>query len=318
MKKTMPTFLGIGAHKAGTSWLYKQLTNHPEIWMPPVKELHFFDRSLRYPGSNDLVTSSPLDRALGSKHWERPRVRTGLRNIAKCLMAGEFRNTVWWSKWTFGKYNEDWYSGLFSQAVSYKACGDITPSYSILEKDDVVRIKAVNPDIKIIFMIRNPIERAWSAVRFNVDRGFSKISLDSDDEVITELKAPGYVLRGDYEHTLDTYLRYFDSRQILVCFYDAIKCDPIGLMSGITTFLDVSSFKESTIDNKTRVNVSPTRKMQGKVKEYLIETYTPMTNRIAERFGSYATRWDGIESPYYMKSGQAYPPIQLPPVLHPW
>ena len=39
-----PDFLCIGAQKAGTGWLYEQLREHPDFWMPPLKELHYFDR----------------------------------------------------------------------------------------------------------------------------------------------------------------------------------------------------------------------------------------------------------------------------------
>ena len=42
-----PDFLGIGAQKAGTTWLSHNLQLHPEVWMPPVKELHYFDEKIR-------------------------------------------------------------------------------------------------------------------------------------------------------------------------------------------------------------------------------------------------------------------------------
>ncbi len=38
-----PDFLGIGAQKSGTTWLYQNLAAHPQVWMPPVKELHYLD-----------------------------------------------------------------------------------------------------------------------------------------------------------------------------------------------------------------------------------------------------------------------------------
>src|SRR5438132_13721254 len=44
-----PDFLCVGAQKAGTSWLYRQLERHPDFWMPPVKELHYFDELSRVP-----------------------------------------------------------------------------------------------------------------------------------------------------------------------------------------------------------------------------------------------------------------------------
>jgi hypothetical protein len=42
-----PDFLCVGAQKGGTSWLYQQLESHPDFWMPPVKELHYFDKLSR-------------------------------------------------------------------------------------------------------------------------------------------------------------------------------------------------------------------------------------------------------------------------------
>ena len=43
-----PDFICIGAQKAGTRWLFDQLAFHPGFWMPPVKELHYLNRSKRF------------------------------------------------------------------------------------------------------------------------------------------------------------------------------------------------------------------------------------------------------------------------------
>src|SRR3954466_10680627 len=48
-KSAGPDFLCIGAQKGGTGWLYEQLRFHPDFWMPPLKELHYFDRQWRSP-----------------------------------------------------------------------------------------------------------------------------------------------------------------------------------------------------------------------------------------------------------------------------
>jgi len=41
-QETRPGFLVIGAQKCGTSWLHRHLSAHPDLWMPPGKELEFF------------------------------------------------------------------------------------------------------------------------------------------------------------------------------------------------------------------------------------------------------------------------------------
>ncbi len=313
-----PTFIGIGAHKAGTSWLFRELSKHPDIWIPYKKELHYFDRSPDYSSPNNLATSSPFSRLLGLKPWQLPTMLANQWDMLKFIARGDFHNVAWCMKWTFGYYNDDWYENLFSQAGTYKACGEITPSYAILKHEDLIKIKAMNADIKIIFLIRDPIERAWSAIRFHADRGFiNKNIVDSDDDIIAELKNPEMLLRGDYESTIDAYLQHFDSSQILVCFYDAISCDPVGLLSDITKFLEVPSFEESVIDNKTRVNMSPPREMSATVRDHLDTTYAPMIDRIGQSFGSYATMWGKTKKSVNINLHNHHSDTQLFPTFHP-
>src|SRR6267378_5844198 len=47
-----PDFLCVGVHKGGTTWLYQQLDSHPDFWMPPLKELHYFDQLSRVQRSS--------------------------------------------------------------------------------------------------------------------------------------------------------------------------------------------------------------------------------------------------------------------------
>lgn len=310
MKKNLPTFVGIGAQRAGTTWLYKQFVQHPEIWIPPIKELHVFDKKI-------LETPSPIERLFSSKKPERKTMIKGSQKIVKYLSELKLFTAQWWIKWVFGYYDNNWYRSLFSQGLSYPASGEITPKYAILAEKDVARLKDINPDLKIILMIRHPIERAWSAVRFFTSRGTFKIKINADDDIVKLLKTSRIVRHGDYERTLDIYLKYFDSQQILICFYDAILFDSVALLSGITNFLGVSSYQPEEVDDKTIVNSSPKHNISPKVKDYLIETYNPMINRLSKSLGSYATVWNEMQSSYQMEFYDKYPISKLSPIIHP-
>ncbi len=227
-----------------------------------------------------------------------------------------FSQAAWWTNWTFGYYDEEWYVNLFSPAGDHPARGEITPSYSILNPSDIARIQAINPDMKLVFMIRNPIERAWSGLRFSVAIGSTEIRLNSVNEVIARLETPRMLLRGDYERTLDNYLQFFPSSQILVCFYDAISRDPEGLIDSIARFLGVREFPANLVDAKTRVNASPKREMPEPIREYLLKKYTPMINRFSQRFGSYAAAWESGES-NGAESASGRHEASWPPTLHP-
>src|SRR5690349_9661304 len=50
--RAQPDFLCVGVHKGGTTWLYQQLDSHPDFWMPPLKELHYFDQLSRVQRSS--------------------------------------------------------------------------------------------------------------------------------------------------------------------------------------------------------------------------------------------------------------------------
>lgn len=317
-----PAFLGIGAHKAGTTWLYRKLIDHPEIYMPPRKEIHFFDRSPYYPSPNRLAISSPSKR-LSPRNiatldpTDRKKLLIDLARILACPLKGDFEQAMWYMNWVFGYYNDNWYSNLFSHSVSYSVSGEITPAYSMLEPDDINHVRKVNPDMKIIFLIRNPIERAWSAIRFDDGKGRLGINLESSDEIILALKSKSVVLRGDYERTLENYLKYFDSSQILVCFYDAIKNDPTKLLLDITNFLNVSAFGEGSVNYRKRVNPSKPREIPRDVKNYLHETYSPMIDRLAKSLGSYANIWSNTKEEINLKSKVEHFKSQLLPTLNP-
>lgn len=316
INKKLPTFLGIGAQKAGTSWLYRQLYQHPEVWMPPRKELDFFHRYPQYLSKNG--GNIPLV----AKYFS-PRIEEkgdAERNFAKMkdrLTEFKLLTALWWMQWLYGGYDENWYRRLFLQGIFHQASGEISPSYSLLEEEDVARIKAINPQVKIIFLIRHPIERIWSAFRFHTSQGDLKLDSDSDDEVIENLKLLQSIGLGEYERTLEVYLKYFDSKQILVGFYDAILCDPVGLMSSVTDFLEIAPYADGMITNETRVNASAPREMPHRVKDYLRENYSQITDRFAQEFGSYAKIWHDTGSSCETVSQTPYSLSELIPAFHP-
>ncbi len=316
MQDNRPNFLGIGAAKSGTTWLWAQLKKHPDIWLSPAKEIHFFDRSTAYPSPNRLATKSLKRRLLGAEDWERPEVIRGTTAVIYNVLRGRFKRSAWWWHWTYGNYDAAWYVNLFRQARPGQICGEITPAYAILEIEDIEAIRDINPEMKFIFIIRDPIERAWSGIRFSAARENYEINLDSLGKIRRRLMTPLMILRGDYERTLENYLRVFESSQVLVCFYDAISRNPNELAECITKFLGVSAFGPSTVDAATPINISPKHDMPGLIREHLIAQYGDMISRLSSRFGSYASEWeDRYDLAQMGKSNRA--PAARVPALHP-
>jgi hypothetical protein len=281
----MIDFLGIGAQKAGTTWLWAQLRRHPRIWMPPAKELHYFDRALHYPSPSFLATTRLRDRLRGKTAHDRQFRRMAWAQIRQALLRREWRTLRWNLRYFLGDCDDCWYASLFAQGQG-AVCGEITPSYSILESADVARVRALVPQVKILFLIRNPIERAWSQLRFEWTRGRLPETADLA-EIRAFLDDPAQILRSDYTRTLDTWEAHFPRAQIFTGFYDDIAACPDRLLAKVLDFLGL----EPIPAQGERVNVSIERPMPREIARQLAEKYLGELQRLSSRLGGHAETW---------------------------
>lgn len=221
-----PDFICIGAQKAGTGWLYEQLRNHPDFWMPPMKELHYFDR---------VVSAADTQRSLAPARKEQDRIR-----IARERALNQ-RDQDFLDKFArlSGPQTLDFeeYANLFA-AKGDLIAGDITPGYSTL--DDVVVEKVVGrfPDARVIFIARDPVERAWSQLSMYVRRGLIEEFDPGDVNQVTEhLRRPEVRARSYPSEIVRRWRRRVSPDRLMVCFFDELKSDPVRLRASIITFL---------------------------------------------------------------------------------
>ncbi|PYK36892.1 MAG: hypothetical protein DME60_13220 [Verrucomicrobia bacterium] len=158
-----PDFLCVGAQKAGTSWLYRQCEPHGDFWMPPLKELHYFNKLTK------------------AKRANPPRCRDE-RDI-------HFLESV--SRLSARPYIDmENYARLFAHKGS-RLSGDITPTYSMLNDEIIEQIVSYFPNLKVIFLARDPVERAWSQLSMGVRLGrISRFDATDPDAVIQRLLQP--------------------------------------------------------------------------------------------------------------------------------
>jgi hypothetical protein len=164
-----PDFICVGAQKGGTGWLFRQLALHPDFWMPPLKELHYFDQLSR------TQRAFPPRRKDERDLWFLDNMKT--------LSARSYIDL-------------ENYANLFEPKGSLLS-GDITPAYSMLNDEIIQPIVDHFPNLKVIFLARDPVERVWShlslAVRFGMMRPFD---INDIDEVTRNLLHPGVLLRS--------------------------------------------------------------------------------------------------------------------------
>ena len=155
--KRKPDFLCVGTPKCGTTWLYHNLKRHPQIWLPPVKEFHYFD-GLQIKQNSESGRRYYRGRWIRWKRQSDLQLRQLIRSRKKLL---SFEHHRWLFKYFLLPRSDRWYASLFPDDPS-RISGEIAPSYCWLNHSNIGRVHGINPDLKIIFMIRDPVERAWS------------------------------------------------------------------------------------------------------------------------------------------------------------
>lgn len=235
---TMPNFLIIGAQKAGTTALYHYLRQHPQIYMSPEKEAHFFsyeNEKLDFHGSS--------------------------RNL------------------TIPITNIDEYRKLFQKVSSEIAIGEASPSYLYIPKA-LERIQHYIPDVKIIAILRNPTDRAYSNFLQCVRNGCEPLT-DFKQAIQAEKARIGdprlhYVQKGFYSIQLKRFFDRFALKQIKVYLYEDLQNDPFSVLQDIFQFLGVD--KEFVPDVSSKYNVSGIPK--NKTLQVLMTGLTPISARL--------------------------------------
>jgi Sulfotransferase family len=285
-KATLPTFLGIGAPRAGTTWLHANLRKHPEIWLTPVKEVHYFDTRHRKRRRNNFYRRHLRKRA--RRYLRRTTYGERWRN-------GTLLSELAWDVHFFVPPRTNrWYQRIFRPDRG-QIGGEITPAYSILGPDVVREIHEINPELRVIYMLRDPIERSWSSAISELARrrGRSPERI-TEKQLLRHFERTAHVLRTDYLRTVDTWETVFGRDQMFVGFLDEVREAPADLLLRLYRFLRVSDSREHIPPDLTR-KVNSSREYSTAIPErvriHLAEIYLPQLHDLSERFGEPATGW---------------------------
>jgi hypothetical protein len=274
MKTNLPRFLVIGVQKAATSWLWVQLRTHPDVWLPPVKELHYFDHL--YIQSN--------------RNWTTSHIRNNLR---KCIVnhAARQNPSLEYIHYlstlaTRNLFTKEWYRYAFSwSAGADRLTGDITPEYCMIPPRAIRYAKRLLGSVKVIVMVRHPVDRAISQMRMNAGR--ARIDLENAPANIWMKLAeePELLNRAVYSAFFPSWQKVFGNSALLVCSYNEVVRDPTAFLGKVESFLGLPSH---TYENTGQlVHASPKRDAQ--VPNIVVERLSDLMNRetqfIEDNFG---------------------------------
>lgn len=252
--------LGIGAHKAGTTWLHHYLDYHPQIYMAPVKEMHFFGNRFEPEDSWPITHFRRRLRERKAKSGENSKAFKALR--ARIRMGGDMKL----------------YRRFFRYRVQdEQVFGEITPAYSMLEVKELEYARSRFPKIRIIFLMRNPVDRLWSHMRFSED--FDTVE-ELEAMLPRILRKPAYRERIDYALTLRNLEQVFDKREVHYEFYENLFTD--AAVKRICDFLEVDTVP-ANFDKK--LNVSVKAPLSPLLRPEVVKSLRGQYDAVIERFG---------------------------------
>ncbi|MCP4327794.1 MAG: sulfotransferase [Alphaproteobacteria bacterium] len=155
-------------------------------------------------------------------------------------MSGEAPNhAAWIARFIALPRSERWYRSLFP-ADHDGPIGEITPAYATLDEAEIDHIRALIPGLKLIYILRNPIEQSWSLInrRYLLER-YGSIDKMPPHLISEYLFGPEAQRRTNYAAILDRWRARFGSAQIYVSFYDELVRDPDLFLNNILDFLAV-------------------------------------------------------------------------------
>ncbi len=161
-----------------------------------------------------------------------------------------------------------WYESHFKKCDEKKLKGEFSTSY-LYSEDAPKRIHTHYPDAKLIAIIRNPIERAYSQYRNAIKAGEIKETVSFEEYKMNDVSV---CEQGKYATQLERFYTHFPKEQILVLVYEDIKKDPVAFMKRIYQFLEINdSFVSSMVHSEINVARTPKIILVERVMHHIAE-----------------------------------------------
>lgn len=248
-----PDFIIGGAPKCGTTSVHMILGEHPDIGIP----------------HNEILFHDADDPIVHSDFFQ-------FKN----------KNLQWFDPAPDNTAALDWYGSRFAPFHDCKLIGEDSPTY-LFSEVAAQRIKELMPEVKLVFMLRNPVKRAYSQYWHLVRSGRAHQSFEK-----TLVKNPSILLGSTYAPHLGRYLNLFGEAQVRMVLFEDFVAAPQKVLDGITDFIGAERAvidDDKLWENRTTYPISMTGQLAlNQIGRHIVAT------RYNKHMGGALSRWDKI------------------------
>ncbi|WP_455373609.1 sulfotransferase [Limibacillus halophilus] len=279
--------LGVGAQKAGTTWLHSYLNKQfsscdfgfakeYQVWDTAYTQMH------RGYENRDILRAR--------RYLEKPGYRP-------------LENKQFWRQFSFLASPDsyfDYFAGLLCRPDGVRVTGDITPSYMGLPQGILQTIKegfaARGIDVKVVFILRDPVERNWSALRMVRDRklrpaGHPLLVLKEADALRRYVTIDNSIWHTQYPGAIKRLLSVFGEEKVFVDFYETFFQE-----KSLRRLTDFLGLEYSAPDFGFKVNhLEKKEDLPLEVRWRIARQFRLVYEGVAERYGAdfIASIWSG-------------------------
>ena len=224
-EKRKPGFFIVGAAKAGTTSLYNYLKQNKQVYVSPVKEPNYFCTDIKTEEFNDTFQK------IAYIDYRKYFSELPLKPLQVAFVR-----------------EPDQYNMLFNNVTGEKIAGECSTSY-LFSTDAAKNIFSFNKDAKIIIVLRDPVERAFSHYLMALRFGFTHLpfreALDKDISKTDKGwgKSELFIELGLYYEQVKRYLDVFPAEHVKIFLFDDLKRTPEKVIEECFTFLQVDNIE---------------------------------------------------------------------------
>ncbi len=281
----------VGATKAGTSWLYRYLHDHPDCSLPAVKEAHYWDTfdadlrdrqvaafKVRLHELRDLRAQAEE----AGRGWQVTNVTRRISDMKNLIavIEGDRANDQAYANWLTGRVE------------GVKLFADITPNYATLPDETLARMIALSPQTRVLFLIRDPLDRLWSHIRMQArrQRQSHEVYEKKANNILYRMLNRGqetHILeRGDYPSIVRKLRRVIPEDRLMIAFTENVMGQ-----NGISHLADFLGISPVTSDVTAPVHQGPEVVMLEKLRPRALKLLNEHYEWVARNIGPLPANW---------------------------
>jgi hypothetical protein len=191
-----------------------------------------------------------------------------------------------------GQIDDAWYAALFRDRQGRRFAGEATPEYAIIGIEGFRHLQRLAPAARILFILRNPVTRAWSQTLHHCrTTGRDATQLGTDQLMATFEQAPNALALSDYAATLDDLAAVFPSEQVKLLFYEDMHQDRVGSLRAICAHIGLTFEPGVFPELGRRFNRSQEVALPEEMRVRLRERLRPQASAVLRHTGRLPDSW---------------------------